>query len=422
MKKAPPHITVFEFSTLKLGQEFPDGSFTIELLEALQAYYGNQGVPYFDLIHKGVRFKEFVGVLQVGSTCIEVLPKADKKQEENGLTKWKIILIDMLQAVYGFQVYSSSSSALKLKPNAILELYFELFIKEVEYLLHQGLIKKYHKQEGNRNSLKGALVFGKHVQQNLVHQERFYVRHTVYDVDHELHQILYKAIKLLIQINTQAGLHSRIGSLMLNFPEQADIKVTQATFDRLVYNRKNQRYQKAIEIAEMLLLRFHPDLSKGRNHVLALMFDMNLLWEQFVAVSLRKHLSLKVSPQSTKYFWQPQDGSRRTLRPDILIEINPDSCVVLDTKWKNVSDKPAMEDIRQMYAYHHYFKAKKAALVFPGDSPSIEGNFIDIENQKGNSGLSCGLIFIDVDPNVKTWMQNIASQISHWARLNLNGI
>ena len=262
---------------------------TDEQYKALQHYYG-AGVPFFKLIYNGVQFNEYVGVIQIGKTLIEVLPKADKtlhsEVEEN---KWRDILIGMMRSVGGFNIKSTNSSNLKIKPNSILDLYFEMFINEVEYILHSGLIKKYRKKEGNVTALKGSLQFNKNIQFNITHQERFYVRHTTYDVEHQLHFILYKAIQLIQQINVNSALQSRIGSLLLYFPEMPDIKVTPITFDKLIFNRKTEHYKKGIEIAKMLLLQYYPDIIKGRNNVLALMFDMNLLWEKFVFTSLRKH-------------------------------------------------------------------------------------------------------------------------------------
>src|SRR5690606_25296538 len=137
-------------------------------------------------------------------------------------------------------------------------------------LLRQGLVKKYRKTEGNSTSLKGNLKFGKHLSQNLVHQERFYIQYTAYDPEHELHSVLYKAIKLLGRINTNEGLQGPIKSLLLDFPEMPDIKISEATFNKLVLNRKTQGYQKAIQIARLLLLNYHPDVSKGSNDILAL--------------------------------------------------------------------------------------------------------------------------------------------------------
>ncbi len=137
----------------------------------------------------------------------------------------------MIKTVWGFDVKSTGSSSLKLKLNSILELYFELFISEVEYLLHRGLIKRYRKNEGNQTSLKGALQFSKHISQNLVHKERFYVKYTQYSNEHTIHEILFKTINLLAHINSKPLLKGRIGALTLNFPEMKEIKVNESTFN-----------------------------------------------------------------------------------------------------------------------------------------------------------------------------------------------
>ena len=280
-------------------------------------------------------------------------------------------------------------------------------------MLHAGLVKKYRKVNGNLNSLKGSLQFGKHIQYNLVHQERFFVKHTIYDVSHILHSILYKTIRLLKQINTNTRLHSRIGALLLHFPEMPDIKVSEHLFEKVILDRKTHSYRKALEISKLLLLHYHPDLRKGKNHVLALMFDMNELWEQFVAVSLSKQKGLKVSTQKRRYFWNPAEGQRRTIRPDILIEAN-DTNYVLDTKWKLLTDnRPSVEDIRQMYAYHHYFKAQKVALVYPGELNGIYGKYVKID-QSGDSSMECSLIFLPVGEDVKTWQLEIGVTFGRW--------
>ena len=419
MTKASQHITVFEHEIIRFDKG--DKRLTKELFEALQLYYGN-GVPYFRLCYNGIQFCEYVGVIQVGKTVIEILPKADKnpssKQEEK---KWRDVLIGMLRVIGAFDIHSTSNSHLKIKSNTILDLYFELFIKEVEYLIHSGLVKKYRKKESNLTALKGRLQFGKHIQHNLVHKENFYVSHSTYDVEHLLHFILYKTICLLKQINTNVFLHSRIGSLLLNFPEMPDLKVTESTFDKIIFNRKTQKYQSAIEIAKLLLLKYHPDICKGKNHVLALMFDMNLLWERFVYVSLRKAISSghTITAQSTKLFWKPKDGNYSKIRPDIVLNLNTEQCVVLDTKWKNLGGKnPSPEDLRQMYVYHEYFRANKVALVYPNNTFSCISGAFSHSNDADLLEKSCSVIGVAVKDNISDWQVDISSHIKRWMNEN----
>ena len=413
------HITVFEHETIRFDKGVE--RISEEQFNALLKYYGESGVPYFDLCYNGVRFNEHVGVIQVGNTLIEVLPKADKNlhtQEQE--KKWRNILIDMLRSVGSFDIKASSQSDLKIKPNTILDLYFEMFIKEVEYLLHIGLVKKYRKKEGNVTALKGSLQFAEHLQQNLTHQERFYVDYTTYDVEHKLHFILYKTIRLLKQINTSAVLQSRIGALLLNFPEMPDIKISASTFDKLAFNRKTQSYKKAIEIARLILLQYHPDLSKGRNYVLALMFDMNKLWEQFIYVTLRKNnkSDITITAQTSKYFWKPEKGYKSKIRPDILVKKGNENFAVLDTKWKNLNgSNPSPEDLRQMYVYHEYYGAKRVALVYPGaDSSKTSGTYLNpLTSEELNK--ECSIINFSIDNNIKQWQAKICEQFEVWLSL-----
>lgn len=416
MNKKNEHISVFEHESLRIdrgSQRLSTGQ-----LEALQSFYGEKGVSYYSLIHNGVRFNEYVGVLQIGNTIIEVLPKADKS---NDTDKWRGILISMLRAVGLFDIHAPSHSDLELRSNSVLDLYFELFISEVELLLHQGLIKKYRKVEGNRVALRGSIQFSKHIKHNLVHQERFYVRHTTYDHDHDIHSILYKALKLLRHVNTNVQLNSRIGALLLNFPEVSEIKISESTFERIIFNRKTEQYRNSIEIAKLILLNYHPDVNSGVNNVLALMFDMNVLWEKFVYVSLRKHKDdvTKIAAQNTKNFWKPKTGYRSKIKPDIVLNKGTDNCIVLDTKWKNLNGKnPSPDDLRQMFVYMKYYQASKVALIYPGtvngNQSGLYFNHMEEPSAQNLSSEECSVISVSTDSNIKSMQKGIFKQVNDW--------
>jgi 5-methylcytosine-specific restriction enzyme subunit McrC len=368
-------IEVFEHDKLKVREN----ELTKDQLLALQRFHGDRGVPYYSLIHNGVKFAQHVGVIQVGDLTIHVLPKIDRQESDK--RKWSGVLIDMLRQCGLMNADAPSSSGLRLKTNSILELYFELFIAECETLVHAGLIKKYRSNEGNLYALKGSLKFAQQINKNLVHAERFYTRHTVYDHDHEYNRILYMGLLVLARINTSAILKSKIESLLLKFPELSTVKVTPALFERLQYNRKTESYRKAIEIAQLILLNYHPDIQSGSNHVLALMFNMNDLWERWVIWQLRKQSppDIMVKGQSRKVFWETEK-SRKRLKPDILLykKGEDDPFLIIDTKWKTPdSGYPSDEDLRQIYAYLNLYKCEKGILLYPGKDERVAGTYLD---------------------------------------------
>lgn len=418
MTHSHPHITVFEHESLR--RDRGEEKLTPNQLEALQSFYGEKGVPYYSLIHNGVKFNNYVGVIQVGKTVIDILPKSDKNNDDNN---WRKILIDMLHAVGIFDIHAPSTSSLQLKTNSILDHYFELFIKELEYLLYRGLVKKYRKTEGNTTVFKGSIQFAKHLNKNIVHQERFYVSYTTYDNEHQLHSILHKTLILLKQINTNVQLSSRLGSLLLDFPEMNDIKVSEAMFDRIELDRKTEPYKNALQIARLILLNYHPDVRQGVNSVLALMFDMNMLWEQFVYVSLKKHKSKEttIAAQNVKNFWKPTSGYPSKMKPDIVLNKNKANCIVLDTKWKNLSgNSPSPQDLRQLFVYMKYYTARKVALVYPGP----ESNIMTGTYYQHATGLlsneECSAISSVVTGDIRAWQKQLNDQIIKWCELNEN--
>jgi 5-methylcytosine-specific restriction enzyme subunit McrC len=171
----------------------------------------------------------------------------------------------------------------------------------------------------------------------------------------------------------------------------------------------------------MILLNYHPDIQGGSNSVLALMFDMNILWEKFVYISLKKNLKdYKVSEQVPKLFWSCESRQKSIkIKPDIVIDKGEKSYMVLDTKWKNLdnnTEKISNEDLKQVFVYSIYFKVQKVALIYPGNGEKIDGKFEKILNETEGrecdfEDKSCDLISIPVTSNVKVWQKEIANLI-----------
>jgi len=374
-------LRVFEYESIvwKEGRRYHREGFKKDHYEAFESYFlAHEKTPFFELIPHGVRFKSYVGAIHIGKLTIEVLPKVDRNAEsENDATQMQRVLLDMLKECTLLTAKETGHAPLKLRANSILHLYFELFLTEVEHLQRRGFFKQYRSREGQQKSLKGALFFSKHLSVNLVHKERFYTRHATYDHNHLVLQILHEALCLIDQIADSALLGDAIGRLKLNFPEVDRLRVNAAHFVRIPTSRKTEPYRKAIEIAKLLLLNFRPDISAGHNDMLALMFDMNVLWEEFILRKLQRAASteFQVLGQRSKPFWET-----KTIRPDIVLisRKEPSTTWVIDTKWKVInSHQPADDDLKQMYVYNHHWEAQRSMLLYPrsGDQEDVRGKF-----------------------------------------------
>jgi 5-methylcytosine-specific restriction enzyme subunit McrC len=157
-----------------------------------------------------------------------------------------------------------------------------------------------------------------------------------------------------------------------------DLALSEALFQRLPWSRKTEGYRTAIDIARLLLLNYHPDIRGGQDEVIALMFDMNQLWERYVLKILR-HAAPEgwtVEGQSKAVFWQADGMPNAGLKPDILLH-GPGRSIVLDTKWKVLDgNRPNDADLRQLFAYQHRWACAEGYLVYPHSALSLQrGHF-----------------------------------------------
>ena len=140
-------IRVFEFDEIKQGQEYDGCIFEQKELIAIQKYNSANKNKYFTLTHKGVKFKNYVGVLQIGKLTIEILPKADKNLSKDSKfeTKqaWRNFMLQMLKKCGFINVTSLTHADLKLRNTSLLDIYINEYLKEVSLLLRRGLRKKY---------------------------------------------------------------------------------------------------------------------------------------------------------------------------------------------------------------------------------------------------------------------------------------
>lgn len=356
----PTAFQVFEHETIRIGEQRRGIVFTQKHFNGLAAFQ-EKAQKYYKLVHQGIRFTHYVGALQINDLIIEILPKADKKETADRQV-WHGVLLDMLQYCRLIKVENLTAAHLRLRSNSILELYYDLFLQEVESLLREGLVKTYRRKEGQQTTLKGRLLLSKQISTNLLHRERFYTNYQTYDYDHSLNRMILAALHVLGKLAQVPQLLERQRQLLRYFPDLSIQQFTPADFAAIQYDRHTLRYQDAINIARLLLLNYSPDIRSGQHQLLAILFDMNVLFEEYVYQQLKR---LRVTDFSVQRQQQTPFWNRRMLRPDLVINYQGKR-MVLDTKWKILQKvSPEISDLKQMFIYNRYFASSYGVLLYP---------------------------------------------------------
>jgi 5-methylcytosine-specific restriction enzyme subunit McrC len=367
--------------------------------------------PVFTILSNStVKFHQYVGAIQAGNTTIEILPKIDYEDSVDTVysgvdntedtSKWHAVLIDMLKECKYIKMKHTRNAILDKQKGSLFDVMYFEFMSLCEQLLHAGLVKQYVPVEKNRKALKGKIVFNKHIAKNYIHKERFYTRHTEYSHEMPLNRILYTALKCLTTNRVSNAVRSKAKQLLFQFPEMQPIRSLGNIFEKLTYNRKTEHYRSAIVWAELILTQHLPNLEHGKKKLIAMVFDMNKLWEEYLYHILRRtNIVTSIRYKNKVNFWEPNDIASnkgvktKQIEPDIVLEVNGRATtnkIVIDAKWKiPKSDTPASTDLMQLFAYSMVEGADKSYLIFPrkdtGEIDKVDGSF-QVSTQNNPNG------------------------------------
>jgi 5-methylcytosine-specific restriction enzyme subunit McrC len=372
-------LEVFEHGKLRVSSS-ADGISQQEL-EALVRFNDRHQGQYFDVGYKHLKVKSFVGYLEVGDLSIEILPKADREAAGEPQT-WRAGLLEMLRVALGLRLHTLPSAGQQIARSQLLDLIARAYVNELQPLLHEGLAKGYRTTQSNGTVFRGRLKMGSHLRDNLVHGERFFVEYQTFDHQIIINQVLAAALKVLSRRVLSPGVAGEVKACFSRLSEL----VAEVGGDGLLHQlarlrltRATQRYARALTYARMILAQHGPQLRNGSEQVFALLFDMNALWELYVATLLRRvaPTGMAVCVQERHLLWEAAGHRARRVRPDLVVrESLPEGggrvLAVIDTKWKVPEGLPADADLQQMFVYNELLGASRSILLYPRTARSAE--------------------------------------------------
>ena len=324
-------------------------------------------------IGKIITAKNYVGVITMDDgTTIEILPKIYSCETITD-GKVKKLLVDMLKTLRNAPFKSLQTTNVNIEKLNIFEIFIRMFVDEVFYIVKRGLKCDYETIQSNENMFKGKMVFTSQIKHNYAHKERSFVEYDEFNTNRAENKILKATLNYLYKKTASTKNKADIKTLLSVFSDVDESKEYKSDFSKIVPDRKTTDYQTALLWSKVFLMGKSFTSFSGSEVAFALLFPMEMLFESYLAVHLKKMID------QTEYAFSAQDKSyhlfdtpkKFLIKPDIVIKNKSlDQVFVLDTKWKVLSDAKAnygisQSDMYQMYAYQKKYQAQNVTLLYP---------------------------------------------------------
>ena len=365
-------------------------------------------------IGKIITARNYVGLITMkDGTSIEILPKI----YGNNITEveTKRIFLEMLKTLKDVPFKDFNISNVKIDRLNLFEIFISMFITEAAILVKQGLKSSYKSVEANERFFKGKLNVSQNIKHNYVSRDRFFVRYDEWSVNRPENKLL-KATLYYLHKQTKFDQNKLNISRLLSFFDGVNSSTDyEADFSKCIIDRSLSHYEKALSWCKVFLRGKSFTAFSGNESAVALLFPMERIFESYVAAKLRHHLpfDFEIRTQDKRHNLFEYPKKSFGLRPDIVIEKGED-IVIIDTKWKLLSENThnygiSQSDMYQMYVYNKKYDAKKVILLYP-QQDSINKSVISFQSESDKVEIS----FIDLlqpDISITNLVSNFRTNI-----------
>ncbi len=359
----------------------------------------------------------YVGLIQLKSGYqIEILPKiALDGGEEPDHPKTRTLFMNMIQSLRSMKGKGIQNASLRVERMTIAEILICLYLQEMDYLLQKGLKSAYLRQEENLPYWKGKLLVNEHLRHNIAHQERFFAAYEAYHLNRPENRLLKATLFKLQKVSHSAQNQKKIRQQLTAF-ELVEASVNyDKDFTEVVADRSMREYQTLLAWSKVYLSGKSFTVFSGGVLAKALLFPMERVFEAYVAREMKRvctQAGWEVSVQDRGYylFDTPQ---RFALRPDLVIDLNDGRKIILDTKWKRLSESARgnhgikQEDMYQMYAYAKKYKTDEVWLLCPLQERGASQEEISYQSEDGVRVRVCLVDVEHIQESLKKLLQQI---------------
>ncbi len=375
--------TILEWETIRYGganDEIPArAADRISKVAAESPLAGRGGGGVLEHGRKGLRARGVVGVIAAEGCALEILPKIDFQGEDGATMRGDIRrrLVHMLAVALDLKIDAGQVTSLDVQHETLLEILIHLFSQKLVDVVRQGMPRRYVEHIDDLAVLRGRLDVTRQFTIFAADPSRLACRYDALTDDIALNQIMKAAVVKLAGIAQSADNQRRLRELTFAYADIATQPIFALRWDQVVLDRTSVRWRELFNLACLLLGERFQTTSAGSDDGYSLLFEMNTLFEEYVARTLRRALANTdfrvVSQGGLLYCLEAADGRGlfRT-RPDILVKCGDEIVQVIDTKWKRIADRiddpkqgVSQGDVYQMMAYGQLYKCNRLTLLYP---------------------------------------------------------
>jgi 5-methylcytosine-specific restriction enzyme subunit McrC len=318
-----------------------------------------------------VKFTQYCGVVQLGALTIEVLPKIAAHANDAQLCQ--NVLVRLLQISDVVDPAEVGEAGLGQQHHTLLDVFINHFRQMVQRQLQQGLIRRYVLIEDELTSVRGRIDLVQQVRRNTFTPQRLHCRFDDFDTDNPYNQVLRHVLGLLLLRTHHPAIKRGLNELLLHLAAAGNQSFTAEQVDALSFDRTNERWRLVFRRCSDFLRCLHPNVTAGGTPALALLFDMNQMFEGYVTWRMRRIFnSYRVHSQGPRRYLAFNQAGNQVfqMRPDISVMDGQQVLVIADAKWKLLSPEErkmglSQSDLYQLISYAQRYQCQRLALVYP---------------------------------------------------------
>lgn len=312
---------------------------------------------------EGITTCAHVGIIRFADFQLNILPKIIGEEDSLCLEN----LMFMLRYTRKLEIHSMDSAEISQTKQPFLEVLIAHYANILLNALQRHIPHQYETQEDNLPTVKGRILFAKNHLVNAANLARTYCQFDEFTPDNLLNQTLKFVSHALQKLTSVSQTRQKLLKINAVYDEVTLRSVAYTETQKIILNRNQTIFKEPLELAQMFLQNSTISLHNHTFTNLAILFDMNKLFEEFVATALEKAFPGQVQTQKSRTIIDSIGGYANTsysIRPDILFQND----TIIDTKYKILdlpNNKPSEADIYQMLAYSKFYGVKNIILCYP---------------------------------------------------------